>query len=414
MITAAVILFALLIGRLGVAHRHIAWRTIRTSVDRLRARGFAEGKATRWLAGALVAFAAVTLLSVAACSKKTITYSGTLQAEAPNIGSTVGGRVVAVLATTGQHVTKGQIILEFDPKDEKAALAQAQGQLSQAQSTLADLVAGPRPQDIAKANAQAEQAKHAYDQARITAPHQITEARAAVHQAAAAASDAAANARRAVELYANGYTSAQQRDDAIAANQQAQAQLRSAQAQLAAAESGSVPQGVNAAQQAYQAALANAQLVAAGTRPDQIAQAQAAVQTAQAGIQAAHARLVEMTVRAPAEGIIDALNLRVGDLVPAGAAVATLNEFKDPYVYIYVPQSSLGEVKIGQSVTVRPDAFPGRSFDGHVEAIDQSAQFTPRDVQTAEDRANLVFGVKIRVHDPKHEVRTGTTSEGSL
>ena len=352
--------------------------------------------------------------AVVACGKSATTYSGTIQPEAPNVGSTVGGRVIAVFVTTGQHVTHGQIILKFDPKDQKAALAQAQGQLAQAESTLADLEAGPRPQDIAKANAQADQARSQYEQAQITAPHQITEAQANVRQAAAAASVAAANEKRAHDLYNNGYTSAQALDDAVATNRQAQAQLRSAQAQLAAAQSGSVPQGVVAARNAYESALANAQLVAAGTRPDQIAQARAAVETAKAGVQAAQARLVEMTVRSPADGIVNGLSLRVGDLVPAGAAVATIDEFKDPYVYIYVPQSDLGKLQLGQAVTVRSDAFPGRTFDAHVEAVDQSAQFTPRDVQTAEDRANLVFGVKVRVRDPNHELRGGTTAEVSL
>jgi len=358
--------------------------------------------------------AAACALALGACSHGATTYSGTLQAEAPNIGSTVGGRVIAVLATTGQHVTQGQIIVELDPKDQRAALAQTQGELAQAASTLADLQAGPRPQDIAKADAQAGQAQSQYVQAQITAPHLITEAQAAVHQAAAAASVAAANEKRAHDLYAKGYTSAQSVDDAVSTNRQAQAQLRSAQAQLAAAQSGSVPQGVAAARQNYESALANAQLVAAGTRPDQIAQAQAAVETARAGVQAAKARLVEMTVRAPAEGIVNGLSLRVGDLVPAGAAVATIDEFKDPYVYIYVPQSKLGQVQVGQNVSVRSDAFPGRMFEGRVEAIDQTAQFTPRDVQTAEDRANLVFGVKVRVHDPDRGLRGGTTAEVSL
>jgi len=119
-------------------------------------------------------------------------------------------------------------------------------------------------------------------------------------------------------------------------------------------------------------------------------------------------------VRAPAAGIVNGLNLRVGDLVPPNAAVATIDEFKDPYLYIYVPQSDLGRVQLGQAVTVRSDAFPRRTFDGHVEAIDQTAQFTPRDVQTAQDRANLVFGVKVRVHDPNYELRGGTTAQVSL
>lgn len=354
------------------------------------------------------------VIASAACSRSATTYSGTLQAEAPNVGSTVGGRVIAVLVTDGQRVSKGQVLVRLDPKDQRAALAQAQGTLAQARATLADLEAGPRSEDLAKANAQAGQAQHTYEQAAITAPHQIDQATAAVRQAQAAATVAAHDAARYTQLYHDGAVSAQAYDTVLATNRQAQAQLHAAQAQLAAMRLGTAPQGVQSARQAYEAALANAQLVAAGTRPDQIAQAQAAVSTAQAGVQAAQARLAEMTVRAPADGIINGLNLHAGDLVPAGAAVATIDEFKDPFVRIYVPQSSLGQVHVSQTVTVRSDAFPKQTFEGRVEAIDENAQFTPRDVQTAEDRANLVFGVKVRVHDPDHVLRGGTTADVGL
>ena len=363
---------------------------------------------------AAAAIAALALALSSGCARGDSTYSGTLQAERANVGSTVGGRVIAVLVTDGQIVRKDQVLVRFDDKDQRAALAQAHGALAQAQAQLDDLLAGPRPEDIAKANSLAAQAQHDYIQAQITAPHQITQAQALVHQATAAATDAAANAARARQLFADGYMSAQQRDAAIAADQQAQAQLRSAQAQLAAVESGSAPQGVEAARQAYQAAAANAALVAAGARPDQIAQARAAVAAAQGTVQAAQARLIEMTVRAPADGVVNGLNLRAGDLVPAGASVATIDEFIDPYVRIYVPQSQLGQLHIEQQVSVRSDALPKQTFDGSIEMIDQSAQFTPRDVQTAEDRANLVFGVKVRVHDPQRVLRGGTTAQVSL
>lgn len=356
----------------------------------------------------------ISLTLAAACGHNSGSYSGTLQSESADVGSTVGGRVTAVLVTDGQIVKKAQILVRFDDKDQRAALEQARGALAQAQAQLSDLLAGSRPQDIAKANALAAQAQHVYQQAQSTAPDQIAQAQAQVHQAAAAAADADANAARAQQLYANGYTSAQQRDAAVTSDKQAQAQLRAAQAQLAAVRSGSASQGVESARQAYEAAAANAALVAAGARPDQIAQARAAVVAAQGGVQAAQARLTEMTVRAPADGVINGLNLRAGDLVPAGASVTTIDEFIDPYVRIYVTQSDLGRMQVGQAVSVRSDALPKQTFSGSVEMIDQTAQFTPRDVQTAEDRANLVFGVKVRVHDPQRLLRGGTTAEVSL
>lgn len=353
-------------------------------------------------------------LALCACGKTLAGYSGTLQAESANVGSTVGGRIVAVSVTDGQIVRRGQVLVRFDDKDQRAALAQAEGSLRQANASLQDLLAGSRPQEIAKANAQAAQAQHAYQQAAITGPHQIDQATQAVRQARAAAILANRDEVRISALYSQGAVSAQARDQAVSSARQARAQLQSARAQLAAARSGTVPQTEQAAYAAYQAAAANAALVAAGSRPDQIASAQAAVSTAQAGVQAARARETEMIVRAPADGVINGLNLHPGDLVAAGAAVTTVDEFIDPYVRIYIAQASLGNVHIGQSVTVHADAFPGRAFRGTIEMIDQTAQFTPRDVQTAEDRANLVFGVKVRVHDPDRVLRGGTTVDVEL
>jgi len=367
----------------------------------------------RTAAAACATLALPVLLALVACSRAQTSYSGTLQSESANVGSTVGGRIVAVLVSDGQRVKKGDAIVRFDPKDQKAALTQAQGQLAQAQANLADLLAGPRQQDIEKADAQAAQAQAVYQQALLTAPHQIAEASANLKQAQAAAAQAQHDADRARTLFYGGAISAQALDAALSATRQAHARLVSAQAQFEAARTGSVPQGIDAARQTYEAAAANAALVAAGTRPDQIQQARDAVKSARGLVGAAKARLAEMTVTAPADGIINDLDLRPGDLVAAGASVASVDEFVDPFVRVYVPQSMLGPMRVGQRVSVHSDALPKRSFDGHVEAIDSSAQFTPRDVQTAEDRADLVFGIKVRVSDPERVLRGGTTVEVS-
>jgi membrane fusion protein YbhG len=118
-----------------------------------------------------------------------------------------------------------------------------------------------------------------------------------------------------------------------------------------------------------------------------------------------------MVVRAPAAGVVQALDLHAGDLVAPGSAVATIDEMGDPYVRIYVPQSALNRFSVGAKTSVRSDAGNGATFDGRIEAIDAQAQFTPQNVQTAADRAMLSFGVKVRVHDPEHRLHGGTTVE---
>jgi HlyD family secretion protein len=172
-----------------------------------------------------------------------------------------------------------------------------------------------------------------------------------------------------------------------------------------------VAEDVASTGRAAAAAEAELALVQAGARPDQIAQARAAVGDASANVAASQARLDEAAVVAPVDGVVDGLDLHPGDLVQAGAPVATVDSYADPWVRIFVAQSDLGRFKIGGAVDALSDAITGRVFSARIESIDSSAQFTPRDVQTASDRADLAFGVKVRIHDPDRVLREGTTVE---
>jgi len=354
-------------------------------------------------------------------------YSGTLQSESAQVGSTIGGRVAAVYVTAGQRVKKNQPLVSLEDSDQRAALAAALSQQAQAAAALADLQAGPRPAEVARASATEAQSLATLQKTQDTAGSvadqaggNVRQAAAGLRQAQAAAMLAQRNDRRIALLHSQGALPAQAADDAHSADLQARAALSAAGARLASAQAAfaqtraSIPQDVSAAQRAYQAATASRQLVQAGARPQQIEQARAALSAAQANVAAARSRLAEMLVRSPADGIVDQLDLRAGDLVSPRAQIATVHEFLDPYLRIYVVQSDLGRLKVGDAVRVRSDALTGADFTGRVEQIDESAQFTPRDVQTAADRADLAFGVKVRVHDPARRLHAGTTAEVAL
>jgi multidrug resistance efflux pump len=376
------------------------------------------------------AAAILVALTLIACSTNSdrYQYSGTVQAESAAVGSTIGGRVVAVDVQDGAEVKQGEVIVRFDARQTTADLDAAVAQARQAEATLADLEAGPRVQDIDKAAAAAAQADAAYQSAALSLPQQDAAASQAVREAVsdlraarATAADTQADYLRARTLCGQGAISSQAMDAAraaarVAANEAgaAAARLRAARANLNAVHAGSASEQVVAAQRAAAAADANLALVKAGTRPDQVAQARAAVDAAAAEVAGARARLDEAAVTAPQAGIVDGLDLHPGDLVPVGAAVATIDEFDDPWVRIYVDQPDLARFKVGTHVDVRSDAQPGQTFSGHVELIDATAEFTPRDVETASDRADLSFGVKIRIHDPQRILRGGTTVEVGL
>src|SRR5579859_2504366 len=367
---------------------------------------------------------ALALLSITGCSnhRDAFTYSGTVQADSASVGSTAGGRITTIAVSDGQRVTKGQTIVAFDDRQLRAAYFAAIAARDQAYAQLHDLEAGPRSADIAKAEANASQADAAYEQARVDQPQAVQAARSGVQSAKAdiAAANAASvkatrDEERSQSLFQEGAISAQAMDashaaadSARGAAQAADARLRQAVAQLDSVERGSAAQTVNSAADAAAAAHAELSLVLAGTRPDQLQQARAAARAADANVAAAAARLDEARVVAPADGVVDGLDLRPGDLVAAGAAVAQVDEFGDPWVRIYVTQSDMQNVKVGGAVRIRSDALAGRTFDGRIETIDARAQFTPRDVQTAEDRADLAFGVKVRIADQGRALRAGT------
>jgi membrane fusion protein YbhG len=372
----------------------------------------------------------VLVIAFAGCSHRgdDFAYSGTVQADSASVGSTSGGRVTAIDVADGQSVRKGQTIVVFDDRQLRAAYASSVAARDEAYAALRDLEAGPRPADVAKAQAAASQAQAAYRKAQLDEPQTVQSARSAVQAAKAnaaaahAASDKASrDEARSLTLYAQGAISAQDMDAARAAQRSARgaadaadAQLRSAISQLAAVSQGSAAQTVSSAAAAAAAAQADLTLVVAGARPDQVRQARAAAHAADANVAAAAARLDETRVVAPAAGVVDGLDLQPGDLIPAGAAVAQVDEFGDPWARIYVTQSDMQRVKVGAAVRVRSDALDGRIFEGAVETIDAQAQFTPRDVQTAEDRADLAFGVKVRIKDPDRALRAGTTVEVAL
>ena len=375
-----------------------------------------------------ISLALMAGLALASCgAQPEDTYSGTLQKPSAAVGSTVGGRVVQVVVSDGSAVRAGDVLLRFDDAQPRAALLSATARLGQARAALADLVAGPRPADLAHARAVAEQQRAQAELAQSTAPYQtavlreqLRQALAHVTEARAAAVQAHGDADRMRKLFATGDASAQQRDAAVARERQTNAELassraaaRAAQMQVANAEAVTLPKNASSAQAAYRAAVDQYQALAAGARPDQVREAEATVRAAQADADAARVRLNETVVRSPAEGVVTAFDLHPGDLVAPGASIATIEEGGNPYARIFVPQAKLGRVTVGTHVVVRSDEMPG-TFDAVVEHVDPQAQFTPQSVQTASDRAVLSFGVKVRVHDPKQQLHAGTTVEVAL
>ena len=268
--------------------------------------------------------------------------SGTIETDEAHVASRYGGRVERIFAQEGEALTNGQVIVELDAAELHARRDQIAAQLAEAE-------AGPRKEEIAAAKADWESQLAQLDFAR-------------------------ADARRADELLAQTTISVTERDQAVSK--------------------------ANALEKTTVATKSRYDLLRAGTRPEQIAQARA--QLAEVDT-----LLREMRVIAPTNCVLEVLSVKLGDVLAPNREVATVLLTSHTFARVFVPEPWLGRIKLGDNVKVRVDAFPGRDFAGQVEFIGRAAEFTPRNVQTVEERVKQVFPVKVRLDASSGELRAG-------
>lgn len=317
----------------------------------------------------------------------TITASGTLEARNVNIGSKVGGRVAKVNVLEGDHVEPGEVLLSFEDSELNARMLSARGKYEEAKANFQKMMHGSRPEDIAEARANSQYQEHLAD------TH-----RADVERAKSDLANAEVNYHRAQALARSGVVSKQFLDDA-------QNRYRSAQAILASAQ-----QAVAASQGSIGASEAAKKRAERGFRPEEIAAAKAQMLAAQGDLKEAESQWNEREVKSPTSAVVEVMDIRPGDLLPANTTVAKLLETEQLFVVVYVPQSLIGRVHLGQEAEVRVDAFD-QPFHAKVEQIRQQAEFLPRNVQTKEEREHEVVGVKLRVENPESRLRAGINAD---
>jgi len=327
--------------------------------------------------------------------------SGTVEARNIRVGSKVGGRIDKVLVREGDPVDAGQILITFDEKELQASLEQSR-------ATAEKAVRGFRPEEIAEARAAAAQAKAEYDQRRNGYRQEdIDAAQAELDRAAADEIRTHLDFQRYDALARKDLVSKQQRDTAEANWKMALAQKENAQHKLDELKRGYRPEEVAAAEARYHQTQATLEKFERGNRRED-------VESAKAALAYDEARYRERQVLAPAAATIEVLDVRPGDLIPPNTPVATLLERDQIYVRIYIPETLIGHVHLGQKAEIRVDSFPNQIFKGVVEQINQQAEFLPRNVQTREERVHQVFGVKVRIEDTSHRVLAGMAADVKL
>lgn len=289
-----------------------------------------------------------------------ITATGTIEITRTDVTPKVSGYIGELLIKEGDSVNVGQVIARISRPDLEAQKLRDEAALAKAEVQLTDLRKGARLQEINEAKGTVASGQAIYEKAQKDYIRQQ-------------------------ELFQQGAVSSQQLDAARSAYEVALSTLA-----------------------AYQA---RASLVTEGNRPDTIAAQQAEVERSQAIVKLAKTALEDTIVTSPLDGLVLTKNFEQGEYVNAGSAIGTVGNWRDCWVKVYISSSQLGLIQVGQGVRIRVDSFPDRDFSGNIKEISQQAEFTPRQSITQQERANMVFAVKVKIDNAEGILKPGMPAD---
>ncbi len=325
--------------------------------------------------GHLVVLSLVLSACHAAADLPSTRASGYVEATDVRVAAEVGGRLLEVRVNEGDRVAAGDPIARIDTADAALALRRATAERGQAAAQLALLKAGSRPEDIRQAQAQAQAAQ------------------ADVNAAQADASAAAADVERFENLLRASAGSVKQRDDAVTRRDVAVARVRGAQDRA-------------------QAAADTLARLKAGARPQEIEAAAARVEGIDAQIATIHKDITDAVVTAPAAGIVTSKILHGGEMVAPHAPIVVITDIDHAWANVYVDERLVPRLTIGQAAALVTDA--GQRLAGTITFISPKAEFTPRNVQTAEERSKLVYRIKVTADNHAGILKPGMPVEADL
>jgi membrane fusion protein YbhG len=289
--------------------------------------------------------------------------SGNIEAHESLVSFKVTGRIIALPVDEGLSVKAGDLLARLDSADYRQQVDIDQATMLVRNRQLSLGLAGSRVQDIEAArqsviDAQADLSQKKKDYARYQALYQKDEIAAQTRDAAATAvTRAEATLSRAKEVYSE---------------------------------------------------------LVEGTRKEQLAVDRSMVRESQQELDMARIRLGYTVLRAPFSGVVLVRQAELGEVVSPGTPIVTLADLHNIWLRVYLPETELGKVRWGQSVDVRTDSYPDKIYHGRVAVISSEAEFTPKSVQTPQERVTLVYEVRIDVENPNEELKPGMPADAYI
>lgn len=292
-------------------------------------------------------------------SPEQIQATGTIEATTVDLGSKISGLIDQVLVQEGQKVKAGQLVAVLSRSDLVAQKERDALGVQVAETRLRDLQMGAREEELKEARIQVESAGLGVEQARL-------------------------DLSRSEALTRAGALPQEKLDQASFALQQKEALLASAQARL--------------------------ELLQAGARPEAVAGAQAEVARSRAVLKASLALLQDLNITAPRDGTVISRNHEPGEFVNAGSPLITLADLEHLWIKVYIPTDQLPAIHLQQKVEISVSGS-SQKFAGTVTHIADRGEYTPKSVQTKQERANVVFAVKVSLDKSPDVIKPGMPAD---
>ncbi len=375
---------------------------------------------------ALVAFAGWSWWRAQDNADGVIKASGRIEVTEVNVSSKVTGRIAALHVDEGTDVRRGNVVVTLAGEELEAQLRQARATLQSTEAKLgqARIALRVEPITVQSQIRQAEEGLRAAEErlrmlrtgSRL---QEIEEGRANLNQALARQEIARLTRDRFRGLLADGVISKQDFDRTETDLQAADAAVRAARERLSLLEEGARAEDIRMAQAERDraaAALDAARAAAANVdiRQQDVRVAEAAVREARANVERLETQVAELRVVAPLDATVLTKAAEPGEVVAANKPILLLGDLDRPWIKVYVPETALGKVRLGAAARVFVDSFPGQAFQGTVTWIADQAEFTPKNIQTAEERVNLVYAVKVTIQNAQRRLKAGMPADAEL
>lgn len=361
----------------------------------------------------IISFLVINIILFSSCSKEeknAFIVSGQIECKVHTPGSTIGGRIIDVFVKEGDIVRKDTPLIQFDCAQQESIHQSALAGVKRAESLVEKLKKGATDEELRQAENAVKTAEAQYRLLLSGAREEDKQsAKAALESAKSTFEIAKNDYERAERLFKEGAVSKKEWEQARVLFEKARAEYCVAEERHKQLQKGAREEEIESAKANWERAVAMYDEIKRGPRIEDIRSAESTLESARAELARAESVVRECTVKSPIDGIVESISVRKGDIVPPGPCIRLVNP-DELEMFVYVPAYVLGSISIGETLHFVADAYKSETFSGKVVYIASEGEFTPRNLQTQEERIQQVFAVKLSLNSHGGKLRAGMTA----